>query len=212
MQYVEIKNANRIIERSDYLVSNPTNYKKKWNEVFGNNNPICLELGTGRGDFIIGMAEAHPNINYIGLEVVDSQLVAAVRKLESKHLNNLKLINADAAIIDQIFGKEIDTIYLTFCDPWPKEKDKKRRFTHEIFLRLYDKIYKKDKHLILKTDNKGFFAYSLETLSQYWYTFNRVSLDLHHDEIPIQNITTNFEKQYIQEGRPIYYVDAEFKN
>ena len=212
MQYVEIKNANRIIERSDYLVSNPTNYKKKWNEVFGNNNPICLELGTGRGDFIIGMAEAHPNINYIGLEVVDSQLVAAVRKLESKHLNNLKLISADAAIIDQIFGKEIDTIYLTFCDPWPKEKDKKRRFTHEIFLRLYDKIYKKDKHLILKTDNKGFFAYSLETLSQYWYTFNRVSLDLHHDEKPIQNITTNFEKQYIQEGRPIYYVDAEFKN
>ena len=112
--------------------------------------------------------------------------------------------------IDKIFGKEISTIYLTFSEPWPKGIDEKNRFTHISYLKLYDKIFKKNKHIILKTDNKGLFAYSLETLSQYWYTFNKVSLDLHHDERQISNIMTDFEKQYEKEGRPIYYVDASF--
>ena len=114
--------------------------------------------------------------------------------------------------IINIFGKEIDTIYLTFCDPWPKKQDEKRRFTHPVYLRLYDRIFKKHKHIILKTDNKGFFAYSLEYLSSYWYTFNKVSLDLHHDERNIPNIMTNYEKQYFKEGRPIYYVDAVYED
>ena len=131
---------------------------------------------------------------------------------QHENLSNLKLINTDAKEIGNIFGKEIDTIYLTFCDPWPKKQDEKRRFTHENYLRIYDKIFKKDKHIILKTDNKGFFAYSLETLSQYWYSFDRVSLDLHNNEIPIPNIMTDFEKKYYEEKRSIYYVDAKFKN
>ena len=114
--------------------------------------------------------------------------------------------------IINIFGKEIDTIYLTFCDPWPKKQDEKRRFTHPVYLRLYDRIFKKHKHIILKTDNKGFFAYSLEYLSSYWYTFEKVSLDLHHDERNIPNIMTNYEKQYFKEGRPIYYVDAVYED
>ena len=212
MEYNKIKNADKIIENSKYFVKDPYRYKNKWHDLFGNKNPISLELGMGRGEFIINMAKKYPNINFIGLEVVDSQMVNAVNKLEGKKLNNLKLINADAKEIDNIFGKEIDTIYLTFCDPWPKKGDEKRRFTHPIFLRLYDKIFKKHKHVILKTDNKGFFAYSLETLSQYWYSFNRVSLDLHHDEKPIENIMTNYEKQYFKEGRPIYYVDAKYED
>ncbi len=212
MQYKVIKDANKIVKNCPYVVNDPYKNKKRWSEVFGNNHPICLELGMGRGDFIIDMAINYPNINFIGLEVVDSQMVNAVNKLEGKKLNNLKLINADAKEIDNIFGKEIDTIYLTFCDPWPKKGDEKRRFTHPIFLRLYDKIFKKHKHVILKTDNKGFFAYSLETLSQYWYSFNRVSLDLHHDEKPIENIMTNYEKQYFKEGRAIYYVDAKYED
>lgn len=212
MEYNKIKDADKIISKSSYLVNNPTNYKNKWNDFFGNKNPIHLELGTGRGEFIIKMAENYPNINFIGLELVDSQLVNAVNKLHSKKLPNLKLINADARQIDEFFGKEIDTIYLTFSEPWPKKIDEKKRFTHESYLKLYDKIFKKNKHIILKTDNKGLFAYSLETLSQYWYTFDRVSLDLHHNEIPIKNIMTDFEKKYYEEGRPIYYVDASFKN
>jgi len=212
MRYIEIKGADKIISKSSYLVNDSTSYKNKWAELFGNNRPICLELGMGRGAFIINMAKTHPNINFIGLELVDSQMVQAVNKLEHENLPNLKLINADAKEIGNIFGKEIDTIYLTFCDPWPKKQDEKRRFTHENYLRLYDKIFKKDKHIILKTDNKGFFAYSLETLSQYWYSFERVSLDLHHDEIPIPNIMTDFEMRYYEEKRPIYYIDAKFTN
>lgn len=212
MRYIVVKDADKIVGKSPYLVNNPTDYKNKWGELFGNNNPICLELGMGRGNFIINMAKAYPNINFIGLEVIDSQMVQAVNKLGNENLPNLKLINADAKEIGNMFGKEIDTIYLTFCDPWPKKQDERRRFTHESYLRLYDKIFKKDKHIILKTDNKGFFAYSLETLSQYWYSFERVSLDLHNNEIPIPNIMTDFEKKYYEEKRAIYYVDASFKN
>ena len=211
MEYIKIKDAKNIISKSPYLVSNPTNYKNKWHDFFGNNNPINLELGMGRGDFIINMAKTYPNINFIGLELSDSQMVRAVERLSTVKLPNLKLINADASTIDKIFGKEINTIYLTFSEPWPKRIDEKKRFTHENYLKLYDKIFKRDKHIILKTDNKGFFAYSLESLSQYWYSFNRVSLDLHHDEYPIPNIMTDFEKRYFEENRPIYYVDAVFK-
>ena len=208
MQYKVIKNADKIVKGSSYLIKEPFKNQKKWNDLFGNNNPIHLELGMGRGDFIIDMAKKYPNINFIGLEIVDSQMVMAVNELINLKLPNLKLINIDAKEIGNIFLKEIDTIYLTFCDPWPKKQDEKRRFTHENYLRIYDKVFKKNKHIILKTDNKGFFAYSLESLSKYWYTFNKVSLDLHHDERNIENIMTNYEKQYQKEGRPIYYLDA----
>ncbi len=212
MEYNKIKNAEEIIRKSDYLVKDPYKYKNKWNDFFGNNNSICLELGMGRGDFIINMAINYPNINFIGLELNSSQMVKAVDKLQKVQIKNLKLINADAREIDKIFGKEIKTIYLTFSEPWPKKRDERNRFTHESYLKLYDKIFKRDKHIILKTDNKGLFQYSLETLSQYWYTFERVSLDLYNDENPIRNIPTDFEKEYIKQKRPIYYLDAKFKN
>jgi len=212
MEYNKIKDADKIIDKSPYLVNNPSKYKNKWNDLFGNKNPISLELGMGRGEFIINMAKTYPNKNFIGLEINDSQMVGAVQKLSSLKLSNLKLIHADARNIIDIFGKEIDTIYLTFSEPWPKKIDEKNRFTHESYLKLYDRIFKKDKHIILKTDNKGLFSYSLESLSQYWYTFDRVSLDLHNDEKPIKNIMTDFEKKYFEEKRPIYYLDASFKD
>ena len=210
MRYNVVKNANEIIDSSTYYIKNPEKYKGKWKELFNNNNPICLELGMGRGSFIIEMAKKHPNINYIGLELDRSQTATALTNTNSYSLKNLKIICADASNIAYYFGKEIDTIYLTFSEPWPKKQDERRRFTHESYLKLYDKIFKKNKHIILKTDNKGLFSYSLETLSGYWYTFNKVSLDLHHDERKISNIMTDFEKQYEKEGRPIYYVDAKF--
>ena len=212
MEYNVVKNADNILKSSKYYVSSPTKYKGKWNDFFGNHNPIYLELGTGRGEFIINMAKKYPNINFIGLELNNSQLATAASKLEKENVKNLKLIKNDARNIINIFGKEIDTIYLTFSEPWPKKRDEKNRFTHESYLKLYDRIFKKDKHIILKTDNKGLFAYSLESLSKYWYVFDYVSLDLHNDERQISNIMTDFEKQYYKEKRPIYYVDASFKN
>ena len=122
------------------------------------------------------------------------------------------MICADARNIIDYFGKEIDTIYLTFSEPWPKKQDEKKRFTHESYLKLYDRIFKKHKHIILKTDNKILFASAMESLSQYWYSFDKVSLDLHNDERKIENVMTDFEKKYFKEKRNIYYVDASFKN
>ena len=212
MEYNVIKNANGILNNSKYYVSTPNKYKGKWNDFFGNHNPIYLELGTGRGEFIIQMAKKYPEYNFIGLELNESQIATAAKRLERENIKNLKLIKDDARNITNIFGKEIDTIYLTFSEPWPKKRDEKNRFTHESYLKLYDRIFKKDKHIILKTDNKGLFAYSLETLSQYWYVFDTVSLDLHNDERNISNIMTDFEIQYYKEKRPIYYLDASFKN
>ena len=211
MRYNVVKNANEIIENSSYLIKNPKNYKNKWKDLFGNNNPICLELGMGRGSFIIGMAKCHPNINYIGLELDKNQTATAVKNIGDNKINNLKMICADANEITEFFGKEIATIYLTFSDPWPKKQDEKKRFTSFNYLKLYDRIFKKHKHIILKTDNKILFASSMETLSQYWYSFDKVSMDLHNDERKIENIMTDFERQYYKEKRQIYYVDATFK-
>ena len=211
MEYNKVKNANYILSNSSYVVKNAEKYKNKWNDFFGNKNPIDIELGMGRGDFIINMALENPNTNYVGIELNESQTATAAQRVVGKKLNNLKFIQMDAANLDKVFGKEIRTIYLTFSEPWPKKIDEKKRFTHINYLKLYDRIFKKDKHIILKTDNKGLFAYSLETLSSYWYVFKKVSLDLHNDERGIHNIMTDFEKKYYEEKRPIYYVDAFFE-
>ena len=211
MRYNTVNNAKEIINKSNYIVKNPENYKGKWNSLFNNDKPIMLELGMGRGSFIINMALTHPNINYIGLELDTNQIAYAANNIGAKKIDNLKMIHADAKDIVNIFGKEINTIYLTFSEPWPKKQDERKRFTHESYLRIYDRIFKKNKHIILKTDNKVLFQSSLESLSKYWYTFNRVSLDLHYDERKIENIMTDFEKQYYKEKRSIYYIDAEFK-
>ena len=212
MRYNVVKNASSILDTSKYLIKNPENYKGKWKEVFGNNNPICIELGMGRGSFIIDMAKKHPNINYIGIELDRSQTATAINNIRGNELKNLRMICSDARNIIDFFGKEIDTIYLTFSEPWPKKQDEKKRFTHESYLRLYDRVFKKNKHIILKTDNKILFSSALESLSSYWYIFDKVRLDLHNDERNIQNIMTDFEKQYFKEKRPIFYVDASFKN
>src|SRR5574344_1042441 len=214
MRYNVVKNAGNIISGSKYLIKNPQDYKNKWNTLFNNNNPICLELGMGRGSFVINMAIKHPNINYIGLDLDQNQTATALNNIANRHLPNLKMLCCDAKEIIDFFGKEISTIYLTFSEPWPKKNDAKRRFSDESYLRLYDKKYKKDKHIILKTDNKTLFASAIESLSDYWYTFDKVSLDLHNDERNIidNDVLTDFEKEYVKENRPIYYFDAFFKN
>lgn len=211
MRYNTIKNASNILNNSSYLVRNPEDYKGKWNILFSNNNPICLELGMGRASFISQMAKRNPNVNYIGLELDVNQTAHALSTLNNSGLNNVKIICADARNIINYFGKEIDTIYLNFSEPWPKWQDRKKRFTDESYLKLYDRIFRKNKHIILKTDNKILFSSALESLSAYWYVFEKVSMDLHNDERNISNVMTDFEKQYFKEKRQIYYLDATFK-
>ena len=210
MEYNVVKDAKKILNDSSYVIKNANQNKNKWNKVFGNNNPIHLELGMGRGEFIIEMAKKYPKVNFIGLELNESQCATAAQRLSNQHINNLRLICTDANEIINIFGREIDTIYLTFSEPWPKPIDEKKRFTHEGYLKLYDRIFKKNKHIIMKTDNKGLFQYSLETLSNYWYTFKKISLDLTNDERNISNIPTDWELKCIKDGKEIYYLDARF--
>lgn len=126
MRYNIVKDADKILNNSSYLIKNPEKYKGTWKNVFNNNNPICLELGMGRGSFIINMAKTHPNINYIGLEIDKSQTATAISNIGNSKIDNLRMICADAKDIVNFFGKEIDTIYLTFSEPWPKKQDEKK--------------------------------------------------------------------------------------
>ena len=194
MRLKNVKNASEIISKSSYVVLNPEDNKGKWNGVFKNNNPIDVEIGMGKGDFIINMAKKYPNVNFIGIEMFDSVIVRAVQKLDMKDISNLKLIRVDANEIESIFDKEINTIYLNFSDPWPKKRHAKRRLTSDTFLKKYDKIFKGKKRIIQKTDNIGLFAYSITSLSTYGYTIDDVTLDL-KNEGDYNNVETEYEKK-----------------
>ena len=206
MRLRNVKNADFIVNNSEYVINNPEEYKGNYKKIFNNNNIINLEIGMGKGDFIIGMAKKYPNINFIGIEKYESVLVRAIEKLDGVSLSNLKLIRMDAINLDKIFDKEIDTIYLNFSDPWPKKRHRKRRLTSEVFLNLYDNIFKSDAHIIQKTDNIILFASSIETLSNYGYTFNKVSLDLENEDI--DNVVTEYENKFMNMGVKINYLDA----
>jgi len=207
MRLRNVKNADIIVENSKYVINNPEEFKGNFSKQFNNNNPIHLEIGMGKGDFIINMALTYPNINFIGVEKYESVMVRAIEKLENLEINNLKLIRYDATTIDKVFDKEIDTLYLNFSDPWPKSRHAKRRLTSPIFLSMYDHIFKNENKIIQKTDNIGLFAYSLETLNNYGYHFNKVSLDLHNEDIP--NIKTEYEKKFSEAGIKINYLNAK---
>ncbi len=207
MRLRNVKNAKVIVENSNYIINNPEEYIGKYKNIFNNNNPINIEIGMGKGDFIIGMAEKYPNINFIGIEKYESVMVRAIEKLANKKLDNLKLIRMDAIDIDKVFDKEINTIYLNFSDPWPKKRHAKRRLTSNIFLSLYDKVFKDISHIIQKTDNIGLFAYSLESLSKYGYTLDNVSLDLASEDI--DNVVTEYENKFMNMGVKINYLNAK---
>ena len=200
------KNAKDIINNSNYVINNPKDYKGKWKDIFKNNNKIYIEIGMGKGDFIISNALAHPDINYIGIEKYDTVLMYAVKKIE-KDIPNLRFIRIDALEISDIFDKEIDLIYLNFSDPWPKKRQAKRRLTHERFLKLYDNIFKKDKTIFMKTDNIHLFEFSIESLNEYGYKLKNISLDLLNSDIE-ENFMTEYEKKFSEKGIRINRLEA----
>ena len=204
MRLKHIKDADKIIMSSPYLVKNPCEYKGKWNKFFGNDNKIEIEVGTGKGKFIISKALENPNINYIGIEKYDSPLVSAVKKLESLKLNNLKLICFDAFNISDVFDHEIDKIYLNFSDPWPKDRHAKRRLTSREFLKRYDTFLKQDGIIEFKTDNVGLFDFSLEEVPYGGFKLLASTYDLHHDvSLNEGNIMTEYEEKFSSLGNPI---------
>lgn len=207
MRLKHVRGAGDKIESSSYLIKNPIEHKGKYKELFNNNNPIYIEIGMGKGTFIYENALRYPNINFIGIEKYDSVMVRAIEKVENIELNNLKFIRMDATKIEEVFDKEIDRIYLNFSDPWPKARHEKRRLSSLNFLEKYDSIFNKEKRIIMKTDNRKLFEFSIVSFTNYDYKINEISLDLHNDEV-IDNIETEYEKKFSSKGFPIYKIDV----
>ena len=198
MRLKNVKNAKEIMLNGKYYVDNPIDYKGKWNKLFDNNNPIYIEIGMGKGDFIINNALDFPNINFIGIEKYDSVIARAIQKSNELEISNLKLIRLDALNITEVFDKEIDKLYLNFSDPWPKERHAKRRLTSPIFLNKYESIFKDDKLIEMKTDNINLFDYSKESLIENGYNLEYVSNDLHSEDV--FNIKTEYETKFSERG------------
>lgn len=185
---------------------------KDWKEIFGNENPIHVEVGTGKGQFVIGMAKANPDVNYIGIEHFDSVIVSALEKvIEAEKPSNLRLIRGNGANIEDLFTKgELDRLFLNFSDPWPKTRHAKRRLTHAAFLSRYENVLKNDGEIHFKTDNRKLFEYSLVSMSEYGMILKDVSLDL-HAQMPEDNIMTEYEEKFSAKGQPIYRLESYFK-
>ena len=207
MRLRNVKGAKEIIDNSPYIIKNPNDYRGNYQKIFGNNNPIHIEIGMGKGDFIIENAKKYPNINFIGIEKFDSVIVRAVQKLENEEIPNLKLIKIDANEIDDVFDKEISVIYLNFSDPWPKARHAKRRLSSEIFLNKYDYVFIDKKRIIMKTDNRKLFEYSIKSFTAYGYKIEDISLNLYEDDIK-NNIPTEYETRFHNRGCLIYKVDV----
>ena len=209
MRIRNLKNTQEIVENTTYLINNPKEYKGKFKELFNNDNEIHLEIGMGKGNFIINMAKKYPNINFIGLELYTNVIARALKKLENEDIPNLKLININALELNDIFDKEISCIYLNFSDPWPKKRNAKRRLTSEVFLKVYDNVFKDNKLIIQKTDNTKLFESSIVSLSNYGYIIEDISLDLHNTDI--DNVCTEYEEKFSSQGIKILYLKATKK-
>ena len=203
MRLRNVKNKEEIMNESSYLIRDPFVYKGKWNNVFHNNHPIYIEIGMGKGQFIIQNAIEHPENNYIGIEKYDSVIVKGLQKIP-EGLSNLIMVRADALQIDEMFDHEIDCIYLNFSDPWPKKRHHLRRLSSRVFLEKYESIFKGQKLIEMRTDNSDLFQYSLVSYSTFGYTLEEIFFDLHKDNKP--SITTEYEDKFSSKDMPIYFV------
>jgi len=186
----------------------PSDFKGRWKELFKNDNPIYLELGTGRGKFITTLAQNNEDINFIGMEIKEEVLLKAVEKADEKGLSNIKFIwgNIDS-ILDYFSNNEIDRVFINFCDPWPKERWSKRRLTHSGFLDKYKQILKDRSEIHFKTDNERLFEFSLNEISNSDYKMKNISLNLHESEFE-GNVTTEYEEKFIAQGIKIFRLEA----
>ncbi len=206
MRLRNIPGADRVIENSEYVINNYTAKKGKWKENWGNEHPIHVEIGMGKGKFLMEMARLHPEINYIGVERYSSVLLRAVQKQEKEPLKNLKFIRMDAREISESFGEgEIDRIYLNFSDPWPKDRHANRRLTSRQFLDRFRQVLKKGGRIEFKTDNRSLFDFSVEETEPAGWELQEVSYDLHHDERMREgNVMTEYEEKFSSQGNPIF--------
>ena len=205
MRLRHIAKALPIIEESPFVEHDPKACKGSWVKRFGNENPIRIEVGMGKGRFITSLAKANPEINYIGIERADSVLFRALQKQQELQLHNLLLLLVNADELAEIFAPgEIDRIYLNFSDPWPKDRHARRRLTSGTFFNLYRQILSADGRIEFKTDNRGLFDYSLESAPACGWDVLNVTCDLHHSEFASENIMTEYEERFSAQGNPIF--------
>ena len=203
MRIRNVKNKEEILDNCSFLLNNPKEYKGKFKELFNNDNPIYLEIGMGKGQFIYQNAKKYKDINFIGIERFDSIMAKAILKMEK--LDNLILIKYDANLIDDLFEHEIDKIYLNFSDPWPKNRHENRRLTSKLFLEKYKNIFKDKERIEVRTDNRDFFLYSVESLGDMGYLLNDVSFNYQSPDL----IMTEYESKFRGKGANIYHFFAE---
>ena len=218
MRLRNVKGARERIQASDFTLNEDSEtllyeHKGKWNEIFGNDNPIHIEIGMGKGQFITELARRNPDVNYIGIEKFSSVLIRAIERLEAapdyEQLTNLFFIRMDAENIEKVFEKdEIKRIYLNFSDPWPKERHAKRRLTSTRFLSRYHNVLVPDGRIMFKTDNRELFDFSLEQIEEAKWTLDKVTFDLHNSEYNEGNIMTEYETRFSAEGKPICRLEA----
>ncbi|RLQ97890.1 tRNA (guanosine(46)-N7)-methyltransferase TrmB [Falsibacillus albus] len=203
---------DKLNQYSQYVISEPEKHKGNWSELFGNDNPIHIEVGTGKGKFVTEMAKANPEINYIGIELFESVLVTALDLILEDERPNVKLLNVNAKDLTDYFAEgDVDRVYLNFSDPWPKTRHAKRRLTYKTFLNLYEKILVKGGEIHFKTDNQGLFEYSLKSFSEYGLLLTFISLDLHKSDFE-GNIMTEYEEKFSSKGQRIYRCEVKYQN
>lgn len=209
MRLRSIKNADERLVKHPRIVNNEKENRGKWEKIFDNNNPIHIEIGMGKGQFISTMAKNNPNINYIGFEKFTNVLVRALKNLTEENVNNVLAVRMDVEEILEVFEDgEIDRIYLNFSDPWPKDRHEKRRLTHHGFLERYNSILSPNGTLCFKTDNKDLFDFSLEEIEEYGWKLKNVTRDLHNSCYVEGNVMTEYEEKFVSRGMPIYRLEA----
>ena len=205
MRLRNIPRAESVLEACKEVVKDPESLRGDWNQTFKKEQPLHIEIGMGKGRFIMDTAALHPDINYIGIERYSSVLLRALQKMEQNPLPNIKFICMDAADVAEVFAKdEVDRIYLNFSDPWPKDRHAKRRLTSRQFFARYDLILKKEGHLEFKTDNQDLFTFSLEEVPEAGWKLHASTRDLHHDAVLNEgNVMTEYEEKFSSKGNPI---------
>ncbi|CAM3327874.1 MULTISPECIES: tRNA (guanosine(46)-N7)-methyltransferase TrmB [Brevibacillus] len=209
MRLRNIPGAESALREYPTFVDNPVSYKGKWRERFGNDNPIHVEIGCGKGRFINTLAERHPDINFIAVELKAEVVLRAVQRTEYRKIPNLAFVQYNAAVLTELFAdQEISRLYLNFSDPWPKTRHAKRRLTYSSFLNTYRQVLKADGEIHLKTDNEKLFEFSLNQFAAERFQMRNITFDLHQSKLAADNVMTEYEERFSSRGQRIYRVEA----
>lgn len=212
MRLRNIPGSREAIAQNRWCIQESEHTKGQWHAIFGNQNPLHIEIGMGKGKFIMALARQNPQINYVGIEKYSSVLLRALQKMEAEPLENIRFIRMDAENICEMFDhEEVAQIYLNFSDPWPKDRHAKRRLTSHQFFERYQQILASNGTVEFKTDNTALFDFSLEEVKEAGWKLDAFTRNLHQDNTMMQgNVMTEYEERFSEMGNPIYKLIASF--